>query len=265
VCIRKLGPDVAHIVTRQFISDSDDGEDVSGLAIDDQGRAVIVSNTVGDSRIIVRAVSKSDGADVWTETIASEAADWAVAVVMDDEGNVLVAGGTGGTLEDGKSPELLTSAFVRKLDQDGAHVWTHQFEGLALGAATALATDAARNVYVAGLKDYPRNVFVSKLNADGSRSWTWIPPEPSGNNDYAEAIALDALGGVLVAGTTEGSFQGQPKESEPSYVDAFLLRLDPSGPELDWVHQFAIGEAESNWAEARAVRPTREVIVSGQD
>lgn len=265
VFITKLGPDGAHIVTRQFISDSDDGEDVSGLAIDDQGRAVIVSNTVGDSRIIVRAVSKSDGADVWTETISSGAADWAVAVVMDDEGSLLVAGGTVGTLEDGKSPELLTSAFVRKLDQDGAHVWTHQFEDLALGTATALATDAAGNVYVAGMKDAPRNVFVSKLDADGSLSWTWIPPESSGKNDHAEAIALDARGGVLVAGTTEGSFQGESKVSEPSYVDAFLLRLDPSAPELDWVHQFAIGEVASNQAEARAVLPTGEVIVSGQD
>lgn len=51
------------------------------------------------------------------------------------------------------------------------------------------------------------DIFVVALDADGSDLWATM--FGSSDSDFATAVALDPVGGVVVAGSTNSSFAGQ--------------------------------------------------------
>ena len=80
--------------------------------------------------------------------------DDAFAVAADVAGNVFFAGDFAGASSFGGP--VLTSVgdtadvFIAKYDRTGAHLWSKRFGGGGIEVATALATDGAGNVVVAG-------------------------------------------------------------------------------------------------------------------
>ena len=87
--------------------------------------------------------------------------------------------------------------------------WRVHLTGIGRGAtddgATAVATDGANNVFVAGMMTVPlgHSLAVAKLQAaNGRKIWLdRIVASPPGLNDFAGAIALDTSGNAVVGGT----------------------------------------------------------------
>jgi uncharacterized protein (TIGR03437 family) len=167
----------------------------------------------------------------------------------------------GPPLEGGLPP--CNDAFVVKLDPDGNIVWATYLGGNGDDYGSAIAVDAAGNVFVAGTSEpgessktantFPvtsgaafgppapdrAGYFVTKLSADGSRLLysTFLPgtaevEAPAGNQ---VALAIDSQGNAYLAypgspgiPTTPGAFQPATASQGPGVV----VKLNPSGSAL---------------------------------
>jgi hypothetical protein len=128
--VRKLDRDGGTLWTRQFGSGG--FETVAGVAVDGGGNVLVAGHTNGDLQgsnaghydVWVRKLD-ADGATLWTRQFGTGTSDYGGGVAVDEDGNVLVSGATDGAL--GASDPGDRDAFVRKLDPDGATLWTRQF------------------------------------------------------------------------------------------------------------------------------------------
>src|SRR6478736_1099623 len=184
-------------------------------------------------------------------------ADGGLAVAVDVNGNIYVAGSTSGALVGTNAGAA--DAFVRKLDVNGAVVWTRQFGTSSDDWATSIAVDTGGNVYVAG-STYPTgnqssgDPYVRKFDASGSA--VWAKQFGGADEDEAETVAVDASGNVYVAGWTYDLIP----ESKVGSWDAFVRKLDASGAPL-WTRVF--GTTDADVLELSAVDSEGNLYVAG--
>lgn len=149
--------------------------------------------------------------------------------------------------------------------------WT--FGGARDQHATAVATDAAGNVLVAGTfagtiaiggmslaSAGEQDVFVAKLSPSGTP--LWARRFGSTGDDEALAIATDSNGNAVVSGFFEGSMAvGTKTLSAAALQDAYVLELAGSDGTPIWARSF--GGVYNDWARAVAVGPGNDVFVTG--
>ncbi len=146
-----------------------------------------------------------------------------------------------------------TDVFVTKLDPLGNIVYSTYFGGRGNDSATAMAVDAAGNVFVTGTTDSPDfpvsqgayassgSVFVFKLNPDGSLGYSTYF-----SGTFPTAIATDGSGSAWLAGNTQGGLPVTPGAIQTECMclgvpffggafyltDASLTRFDAAGSSL---------------------------------
>ncbi|MGB7062345.1 MAG: SBBP repeat-containing protein [Candidatus Zixiibacteriota bacterium] len=155
--------------------------------------------------------------------------DWANALVVDDSGNVYVCGYSWGV---GSSADYA----VIKYHPNGDTAWVRRYNGPGYGwdEATALAVDAAGDVYVTGnsvqSSTYPYNQDYAtvKYSADGEEVWIERYDGPGNSDDYAYSVALDSLGNVYVAGSANVG---------GTNLDYVTIKYLPGG-DTAWVKQY---------------------------
>lgn len=181
-----------------------------------------------------------------------------LAEYTDAQGNTYQAGSFTGAVQFGAFAFSAgagdTEVVVAKRNAAGVYQWALAGGGAGEQRAKALAVDAAGNVYVTG--SFPTatatfgatvltnrqvagsstsDVFVAKVTAAGA--WDWAVSAGGATrvngNDYATAIAVDALGGVYVAGTFTSSvaFFGTIQVPSP----------DPNGRDIAFVAKLSVG------------------------
>ena len=201
------------------------------LAIDGAGSAYVTGFSDGGGGNYDFATIKYDGEgkQVWVARYDADAhgADWARAVAVTADGNVVVTGSSAG------KDSGFDFATV-KYDPAGNQLWVSRYDGPAHGddRVTALAVDADGNVYVAGdssgENDAAEAVTV-KYGADGNLLWAARSGSPGGGQSVA-AIALDGEGNVYVTGRAS---------REAGNTDYVAVKYDPTGKVLwtarrDW-------------------------------
>jgi hypothetical protein len=192
------------------------------------------------------------------------------------------------------------NAFITELNASGtALVYSTYLGGSLNTSANAIALDAAGDAYVAGQTnstDFPltagafqaqnkaaanqtSNAFVTELNPAGSalvystylggsgapvvaiggcRSAQFVP---TGEEDGADAIAVDAAGNAYVTGTavstdfpvTAGAYQTQNKAAANQITNAFVAKLNPTGTAL--VYSTYLGGSGNECPTAYPVTP----------
>ncbi len=147
------------------------------------------------------------GTRLWTNRYndLTNGTSWAVAIAVDDSGNVFVTGYSEG---DGSPTDYSTVAYSGA----GVPLWTNRYNGPANGydEACAVAVDSSGNVFVTGYSqsdggpsDYDY-ATVAYSNA-GVPLWTNRYDGPANNDDRACALAVDSVGNVFVTGSSVGS------------------------------------------------------------
>ncbi len=199
-----------------------DGEGVdraNATAVDSQGNVYMVGTVQdsldgqtpqGDGDVYLRKYD-SAGQLVWSRMLGANSETSGLAVTVDGNDNVIIAGQTTDTL----SPTAIEGgidSFVTKFDTAGVEQWTYQNPRYADDGALALSTDAAGNVFLAG---YTRGSigtdtshgggmdgFVTKLSADGTVDYN--KQFGGTGDDKAIDIQVDSAGNFYVLGERDG-------------------------------------------------------------
>lgn len=169
------------------------------------------------------------------------------AIATDPSGNIYIAGNA---FVDPASSQ--TSVLVVKLNPQGtAYLYERFIGGSVNDSVAALAVDSAGNAYIAGVTtspDFPvtsgsnfgtapaantERSFAAKLDPNGQLAFSTLLGASA--NSYAQAIAVNSTGQVLVSGTSvaEGfpSTPGVYSVTDTGFVP-YLLELDPTGTKL---------------------------------
>ena len=181
--------------------------------------------------------------------------DYATALVVDAAGNVYVTGSSEGS---STSHDYATI----KYNASGVQQWVTRYNGpiSSVDRASALAVDAAGNVYVTGYSlvsitsyDYA-NYATIKYNASGVQQWVARYGVPGNSGDQATALAVDAIGNVYVTGSS--------RVSSTSYYDYATIKYNASGVQ-QWVARYDGPGNSDDYATALAVDAAGNVYVTG--
>ncbi len=126
-------------------------EEAHAVAVDSERNVLVAGfSKEGSSDSADAFVRKCDldGNEIWTRRFGTESADWAFALAVDADDNVLVGGRTAGALDGDNAGD--DDAFVRQYDADGNELWTQQFGGEDSDEVSALAVDSQGRVFAAG-------------------------------------------------------------------------------------------------------------------
>lgn len=181
-------------------------------------------------------------------------------------GGIVTAGAAqvqsgGGTCQALFGTEPCSDAYVAKADASGNLTFGTLLGGPATDIGTALAVDAAGNVFVAGTTGgvFPTTasaaiatsttstVFAAKVSADGSRFVysTYLPDTAA----TAAAIALDGQGNAYVVGQTKAGH-------------AYVTKLSPDGSAF--FYNIALAGSQEESATAAAADGGGNLLVAGQ-
>ena len=157
-----------------------------------------------------------------------------IALAIDANGNIFVAGYTTGAL-DGYTMTGTVDSFFSKYNSDGVKQFTRLL-GVA-GKETrgyGVATDASGNVFVAGYTEGSldgnaltgsRDFFVAKYDNNGAKQFT-RQLGAVGAVTVGTAVTTDDKGDVHVVGYTEGSLDGNARTGSR---DSFITKYNPNG------------------------------------
>lgn len=200
--------------------------------------------------------------EVWTRQFGSGATDEARASAAG--GNDVYVVGSAAAALPGETALGSADAFIRKYDSSGAVLWTRQFGSTAEDKAMSVAVTSGA-VYLAGftagtLPGQPNfggasDGWIRKYDDDGSELWT--RQLGTVGEDVVRDVAVDAVGGVYVAGLTQDTFA---LEVGAGSYDAFVRKYDAAGSEV-WTTQF--GSAAADLGHGVALAPSGEVFVVG--
>jgi len=243
-----------------------------GIAVDRSGSAYVVGYTNSANFPLANAARGSfgGGADdafvaklnsagnglVYSTYLGGSDDDFGLAIAVDSAGSAYVTGSTSSgdfptaNALQGSLNGLGGNAFVAKLNPAGnGLVYSTYLGGGIFDVGQGIAVDASGNAYVVGYtdsSDFPlasplqssfngaTTAFVSKINAAGNGLAYSTYLGGSGDNDQANAIAVDASGNAYVTGvtdssnfpTTGGAFQ---RTYQGTVGTAFVSKINAAG------------------------------------
>jgi hypothetical protein len=226
----------------------------------------------GSSDIVVLKLNSS-GTYQWHTFYGAGGVDEGMGITADASSNVYVTGYSSSAWQGDENTDPKhtfggeTDIVVLKLNSSGTYQW-HTFYGSnGRDQSAGIVADASGNVYVTGNSmdaswkgsggENPKHPFsgyndlvVLKLNSTGAYQWHAF--YGSTGNDSGAGIALDAAGGVYVAGSSDVSWKGDnnadPKHSFGGSADIVVLKLNSNGAyqwhtvtsRIDWWWKSAI-------------------------
>jgi len=185
-----------------------DSDSAQAIALDSQGNVYVTgySHGIGSRSDYATIKYSPDGEELWVRRYngPGNSVDEAVAIALDVQGNVYVAGSSVGI---GTDVDYATI----KYSPDGEELWAARYNGPANGwdRATAMALDAQGNVYVTGTSDGGGAIETMdweyatvSYSPDGRQRWVMRYNRSENSWNEAKAIAVDGQGNVYVTGTS---------------------------------------------------------------
>ncbi len=147
--------------------------------------------------------------------------------------------------------------YVRKLDTDGAELWT--WSDVIMGTTQLLgaATGPADEIYVTGHSLGPLNAYLAQHPVDGlDPVWTLGWPGTLGGGALALAVAVDGVGRVLTTGTeTSAMTYAVYVRKHDANGDPIWLHEVPTSPNYDLPYGLAVDSLDQPVVAARQYGP----------
>lgn len=229
----------------------------SSVALDMAGNVYVTGKSKGIGSDFDYATLKysNDGTPLWVARYngPDNTADEAAQVVVDEAGNVYVAGASKGP---GSDYDFATV----KYNAGGTELWVARYNGPAnkIDKAVVLALDPIGNLIVAGSSEHAggkSDYTTLKYSPAGDQLWVVRYNGPALDDDQVNSLALDPVGDVYVTGGSKGSGTG--------YDFATVKYRNADGAEM-WVSRFNSGGGNNDTAMALAVDSRFNVYVGGQ-
>lgn len=237
------------------------------VALDARNNVYVTGRAAGSltgsgNGVYLRKYSSS-GVPQWNKEFGTPLIERASDIAVDAEGNVYVAGGTLGTVENPNTG--IHDGRLRKFDASGVETWTRQLASAADEVLNGVAVDPSGNVYIAGYTDGAldgtggnlgdADAFLRKYDPSGNVLWT----EQFGTDraDIVWAVRVDTDGAAYVAGPTEGSLA---VAQVGGAYDAFIRKYDPNGV-VQWTSQTGLSTADTVFS--LAIAPNGNVYGGG--
>jgi Beta-propeller repeat len=179
------------------------------IVVDDSGNVFVTGDSIGSNGLFDYLTIRYDaaGQEQWTTRYegTGNGDNFAVALGIDDSGNVYVTGQSPGAKN--------YDAATLKYDSAGQEQWVARYDGGFDDYANALAVDNSGSVYVTGSTvspdpDFNFNFATIKYNPLGQEEWVTTYDGPVNLDDSAAAITVDDSGNVYVTGGSTGSESG---------------------------------------------------------
>ncbi|MFT3774684.1 MAG: MopE-related protein [Minicystis sp.] len=224
-----------------------------------------------DGALVVKFTAA--GTCVWSKRYGVNAG--VAGVTADASGNVFFTGNYnqsidfgGGVLPNAGS----TDGFLVKLDPGGNYVWAKGFGDAQAQTASAVATDAAGNVFTIGYFAGSMNLGGSTLSSMGSSDVYVAKFSPTGThlwskrfgdsaNQIGKHLAVDPSGNVIIIGSFAGTidFGGGPLTSQ-GLNDIFVAKLTSAGNHV-WSKRF--GDSADQTGSAVDTDATGNIVITG--
>lgn len=281
------------------------GEIPKALTLDQEGHPVLVGmtnstdfpTTAGSYDTVFNGgtwdgfatkLHASGAALIWSSFVGGTGSDYATTLVLDPDGNPVLAGNTYSSDFPTTAGAYSTSysggcdAFAAKLDASGSVLqWSTFLGGSAGEDLFGVALDPDRNPIVSGdtnSADFPttagaydtshnggKDCLVAKLDASGS-ALIWSTFLGGNLEDRAHAIALAPNGNLVVAGhTLSPNFPTTPDAYDQSYnggYDVTVMVLNSSAASLVW--SSFLGGTNDERARALAVDEEGNATLTGR-
>ncbi len=273
---------------------------VTGITRNDNGSFPVLVGPYltpkGSDDVFVTKVNASGTALVYSGLLAGSVDEEGYAIAVDDTGAAYVTGSTSSC--DGCFPTGFPlvapldgsyngngDAFLAKVQPDGAHlVYSTFLGGSGYEQGSAIAVDAAHNVYIAGetgstQTTFPlavgpsliyggsnRDAFVMKINAAGN-AILWSGYIGGSGTDKASGLALGPDGSIYVTGQTGSNQATFPVIGGPSLtfggasIDGFVAKVKPDGTGLTYCGY--LGGNGDDWGSGIAVDAYGRAYVAG--
>jgi len=205
----------------------------------------------------------NDGIKAWTRQWGSSLSDYGFSVAVAPNGDVVVTGSTTGTfpgcVKVGASDLILT-----RWNGDGTNASTRQWGTTGNDYGRSVKVAAAGDIYLTGgtsgafegnTSAGDEDVFLVRLNTDGSPAWTrqW----GTSAKDLSSSCAIDTNGAVFVVGYTQGQLDGGPSAG---IEDAFLTKWAGDGTKA-WTRQW--GTSSKDYGTSVAAIEEGTILVTG--
>jgi hypothetical protein len=207
----------------------------------------------------VAKLMTKDGSASWVKVFGSSGDDVAKAIAFDPAGNLVVLGETEGDLYGSSLGKR--DLFALKVSSDGKELWSSHIGSTLRDFVADVATDASGDVLLAAsswrddMVSLQDELVVMKLaGADGVTRWTFNAGGEG--RDFAQGIAADGHGDVLVAGSSGNFGEGD------GAADSLVLKLSADAGQLIWAQKF--GSPYYDYANAVAVDSEGNVVVAGE-
>lgn len=226
----------------------------------DQTRAITVDKAgniylAGTSQVpdtpITFAVVKLDaqGALVWRQTYSGSSggnAGIAMAVAVDDAGNVYAAGGIG-------TDSLFNDLLVVKLNSDGVEQWAQRTDIGITDLFTEVAVDKSGAVYASGFFD--RTWVTQAYSSDGQVLWTRRHRGVGSGRNVVRDMAVAPNGNLVVVGDTENTGDGVTNDID-------VVTYDPQGA-IVWQRRFTDTDISDEQARDMDIDPAGRITITG--
>jgi uncharacterized delta-60 repeat protein len=150
---------------------------------------------------------------------------------------------------------------VLKYNSSGVQQWFNLYNGTGNDEGFFMELDAAENVYITGNSDNSTStntdIVTRKINSAGVTQWTSRFDGTAVGNDVADAIKIDSLGNVIVAGTTDTDNQNTTVNN-----DMCLIKYDSAGTQ-SWVTTFNGSLNGDDQASDIAIDTTNSIYLTG--
>lgn len=254
-----LANDYSIAWTRRISSLEGEDDNASGVAVDASGNVYISGGTEGSisgpswegqgqpynaEQILIQKYS-SNGALLWGKQFGSLSAnteyhgpipiydDSQGGIAIDGDGDVYVAGSTGGTLASGNLDDD-SDAWIGKFQANGGTSWLSQIEEAEGVETRTISTDSAGNTYAILESDFPSQDFLTKFSPAGGITWTRGLPALDDANiisfDFRDTAADNSGNSYLSLNRSGRDAQGV------IFNDNWIVKYDPTGSIL-WSQQ----------------------------